>query len=90
MSISVTREKTNCGITSIQAFGYGWSTHKRRLNIEGILRDLRSGSRVTLLREEDNPYDDLAIMVLDEQGRQLGYVPRKSNPVLSALMDAGK
>ena len=43
-----------------------------------------------LRREPDNRHDERAILILDETGRKLGYVPRAKNEVLSRLMDAGK
>ncbi|WP_051286393.1 HIRAN domain-containing protein [Megalodesulfovibrio gigas] len=45
---------------------------------------------LTLRREPGNPYDALAIEVLTADGKKLGYVPRKINPILARLMDAGK
>ena len=32
----------------------------------------------------------MAILVLNEEGRKLGYVPEKDNVVFARLMDAGK
>lgn len=52
--------------------------------------DLAPGGFLVLRREPTNPHDDLAIMILDEAGRQLGYVPRAKNEALARLMDAGK
>lgn len=57
---------------------------------DDLIEDLKPGSRVTFIREPENRYDANAIMALDEQGRKLGYIPRLNNPILSALMDAGK
>ena len=45
---------------------------------------------VKLKREPKNQYDELAILVLTEQGEKLGYIPRKNNEVIARLMDAGK
>lgn len=50
---------------------------------------VKAGDRLTLKRE-NNRYDEKAILVLDSQGRKLGYVPEKDNIVFSRLMDAGK
>ena len=55
-----------------------------------ILEELNPGEKVSLLRESDNPYDKRAIMVIDEDERKIGYIPRQHNAVLSSLMDAGK
>ena len=38
----------------------------------------------------NNKYDELAILVKDQNDNKLGYVPRKKNPILARLMDAGK
>lgn len=51
---------------------------------------LQSGTLLALRREPANPHDPLAIMILDEAGHQLGYVPRAKNEVLARLLDAGK
>ena len=45
---------------------------------------------LALRREPGNPYDALAIEVLTADRQKLGYVPRKINPILARLMDAGK
>ena len=55
-----------------------------------LIRDIQLGSRIMLMREPENKYDEKAIMALDGQGRKLGYISRYENDVLSALMDAGK
>ncbi len=57
---------------------------------DDLIGDLKTGSRVVLLREPQNRFDSKAIIALDEQGRKLGYIPRNENTILSALMDAGK
>lgn len=41
-------------------------------------------------REPQNPHDELAILILENSGNKLGYVPRSKNEVLARLMDAGK
>lgn len=51
---------------------------------------LAPGTFLVLKREPGNPHDTLAIMILDEGGRHLGYVPRVKNEALARLMDAGK
>jgi len=52
-------------------------------------RALPAEGELRLLREPANPHDDRAIAIL-WQGRCIGYVPRRKNEVLTALMDAGK
>ncbi|MEO6871544.1 MAG: HIRAN domain-containing protein [Chthoniobacterales bacterium] len=51
---------------------------------------LSVGSLLPLKREPANEHDPLAIMILNESGNHLGYVPRAKNEVLAHLMDAGK
>ena len=51
---------------------------------------IRDGSPVSLVREPNNPYDQLAIRVDNEKGEKLGYVPRRKNEVLARLLDGGK
>ncbi len=51
---------------------------------------LTAGHLLVLRREPDNQHDPLAILILTEDGRKVGYVPRDRNEVLARLMDAGK
>ncbi len=51
---------------------------------------LAPGATLVLEREPGNAHDALAIMVFDESGTHLGYVPRAKNEALARLMDAGK
>ena len=55
-----------------------------------LVEDLKTGTRVTFLREPENAFDPKAIMALDQQGRKLGYIPRQENGLMHALMAAGK
>ncbi|NCC24045.1 MAG: restriction endonuclease [Deltaproteobacteria bacterium] len=52
----------------------------------------RLGPNQTLVlkRQPDNPHDELAIEIFTTDGQKLGYVPKKDNPVIARLMDAGK
>lgn len=59
-------------------------------NVTKLLEPIEDGARLTLIREPDNKYDKFAIMVKDNAGNKLGYVPRKNNIVIANLMDAGK
>lgn len=54
-----------------------------------VLEEISEGEKLTLKRE-DNRYDKNAILVLDPDGRKLGYIPEKDNIVFARLMDAGK
>lgn len=42
---------------------------------------------LVLTREPENPYDELAIAVCDQQGHHLGYIPRGENEIPAALAD---
>jgi len=59
-------------------------------DIHNLLGKMTIGSKLRFVREPDNQYDELAILVKDQDNNKLGYVPRKKNPILARLMDAGK
>lgn len=59
-------------------------------DVKAIEPSLVSGCLLPLKREPSNPHDHLAIMIFDEVGRHLGYVPRAKNEAIARLMDAGK
>ena len=67
------------------AFNAG-TTH---LKDQSVLEEIGEGDKLSLRREE-NKFDDKAILILDQQGRKLGYIPEKDNLIFSRLMDAGK
>lgn len=54
-----------------------------------VLENITEGDKVNLRREE-NKFDDKAILVLNQDGGKLGYIPEKDNLIFSRLMDAGK
>ncbi len=54
-----------------------------------VLDTVKAGDMQNLKRE-DNKFDDKAILVLNDAGQKLGYVPEKDNAVFARLMDAGK
>lgn len=58
--------------------------------IEKKTSSLEKGTLLTFKREPDNPYDQLAIQILNENNERIGYVPRAKNEILARLMDAGK
>ena len=55
-----------------------------------IAGSISQGNYLIFQREADNPYDDMAIKIMDLDKKKLGYVPRAKNEVISNLMDAGK
>lgn len=59
------------------------------LEDSSVLDEIATGDKLRL-RREDNKFDEKAILVLDEKGRKLGYIPQKDNLIFSRLMDAGK
>lgn len=59
------------------------------LKDQSVLDEVKKGDKL-ILRREDNRFDELAILVLNEAGKKLGYVPEKDNEVFARLMDAGK
>lgn len=63
------------------------------MHVDGIherAAELHEGDRVQLILEPKNKYDEKAILVKNEKGHKLGYIPRIKNEVLYHLMDAGK
>jgi len=63
------------------------------MHVDGIHKravELHEGDRVQLVLEPKNKYDDKAILVKNETGHKLGYIPRRKNEVLYHLMNAGK
>ena len=53
-----------------------------------LWRDMKSGDRLELVREPENPYDAGAIRV-EWRGRKLGYVPRRDNAAVARQLDRG-
>ncbi len=45
---------------------------------------------MTVSAVKELPHDPLAIMIFNESGHHLDYVPRAKNEALARLMDAGK
>lgn len=59
------------------------------LRDKSVLEDIKPGDGLKL-RREDNEHDPNAVMLLSEDGRKVGYIPRADNIIFSRLMDAGK
>ena len=51
---------------------------------------IEPGDVLAFRRDPRNRHDELAIQVLNGDGERIGFVPRRDNPVLARLMDAGK
>ena len=54
-----------------------------------VLDKIKVGDMLSLQRE-NNKFDSNAILMLNEEGKKLGYVPEKDNLIFARLMDAGK
>lgn len=54
-----------------------------------VLRRLRKGRRLRLVREPDNPHDAWAIALHTRRGEHLGYIPRTSNRPIARMIDQG-
>ena len=54
-----------------------------------VIEKVKVGDMLSL-RREDNKFDSNAIIIMDAEGRKLGYVPEKDNLIFARLMDAGK
>jgi hypothetical protein len=55
---------------------------------QAVWDQMKSGDRLTLARETENPHDRNAVR-LEWQGRMLGYVPKRDNTDLARQMDHG-
>lgn len=58
--------------------------------IEELEPHLNIGDKLDFFREPDNPHDKQAIVIKNQDGVKVGYVPRQDNLIFSRLMDAGK
>ena len=58
--------------------------------IEDLVPHLHEGDKLRFFREPDNQYDKQAIVIKNEDGVKVGYVPQKDNVIFARLMDAGK
>ncbi len=59
------------------------------LEDKSVLEQIKEGDMLSLQRE-DNKFDSNAILILNDEGKKLGYVPEKDNIIFARLMDAGK
>jgi len=46
-------------------------------DIHDLLDEIKLESKLRFVREPDNKHDELAILVKDQNGNKLGYVPRE-------------
>jgi hypothetical protein len=59
-------------------------------DIEKLEPHLNIDDKLDFFRELDNPHDNRAIVIKNEDGIKIGYVPKADNVIFSRLMDAGK
>lgn len=59
------------------------------LKDRSVLEKIAVGDMLSLQRE-DNKFDSNAILILNEDGKKLGYVPEKDSIIFARLLDAGK
>jgi hypothetical protein len=59
-------------------------------NIEEKVNNFSETEVFSFYREPNNPYDKMAILVMNEKQEKIGYLPKVDNPVFARLMDAGK
>jgi hypothetical protein len=58
--------------------------------IDELVTGLTVGDKLKFQRDKDNPFDHLAIKVMDSDSNRLGFIPCDSNEILARLMDGGK
>jgi len=58
--------------------------------LDDVEPNLSIGDLLCFKRDPDNQHDPLAILIHDEKGNPLGFVPQNKNEILARLMDAGK
>ena len=64
-------------------------TGTTHLDDGSVLDRIKVGDMLTLQRET-NKFDTNAILMINAEGKKLGYVPEKDNLIFARLMDAGK
>lgn len=56
---------------------------------EDVFLEMEAGDLICLVREYDNTYDSKSILITNQDGYVLGYVPQKDNGILAALIERG-
>ena len=67
-----------------------WVAGSNYVDWEMLYTPLKVGEHLGLRREPENPYDALAIMVVDDNEEKLGYIPRDENHELAKKLDDGE
>lgn len=58
--------------------------------IDELVAALIVGERLLFRRDVANEHDESAISIITEEGSRLGYIPQKTNEMISNLLDGGK
>ena len=58
--------------------------------IEDLEPHMHIEDRLEFYREPNNSHDSRAIVIRNDKGIKIGYIPKADNAVFSRLMDAGK
>ena len=67
-----------------------WVAGSNYVDWEILYTTLKVGEHLGLRREPENPYDALAIIVVDDNEEKLGYIPRDINLDLARKLDDGE
>jgi hypothetical protein len=82
-AVTPPRRRETVGLHEANVFGLPYHDAPR------VLPTLRTGDRLVLRRERDNPHDRLAVEVLTPGGAKLGYLAHEDVEVAARLLDAG-
>ena len=58
-------------------------------NRQRLIRRMSVGERVSLVRDPANPYDKNAIMVINSNGEQIGFISKELASTMAINMDSG-
>ncbi len=67
-----------------------WVAGSNYVDWDILYTTLKVGEHLGLRREPENPYDALAIIVVDDNEEKLGYIPRDINLDLARKLDTVK
>ncbi len=55
-----------------------------------FFEEIKEGQKVFLMPQLNNEFDDNAVMIVDAEGRDLGYVPKENSKAITELINADK
>lgn len=58
-------------------------------NRQRLIRRMSVGEQVSLVRDPTNPYDKNAIMVINSNGDQIGFISKELSSTMAINMDSG-